>query len=340
MIYAAAHSLGPALPPVLDAVAAATDDWRRLGVEGWDSGWLDYGCEVGDRLGGALLGAAHGQVVVGDSTSVNLYKVAAAGLDARPGRGNVAVGEDEFPTDRYVLEGLAAARGLEIKREADADTALVCRSLVDFRTSALGDLGEIVDEAHAVGALALVDLSHAVGIVPVDLDASGIDLAVGCTYKWLAAGPGAPAFLYVRRELQDLQQPIWGWFGQRDQFVMGPTYDPQPDIRRFQVGTPPIIPLAAVDAAVGAVEGAGGIDSVRSGSLDLTDAFIAAVGDAVTPAERGGHVAVRTPVTAAEMRRRGVVCDERGDLLRFGFHPLTSSVDDVAIAAKALLGSG
>ena len=153
-----------------------------------------------------------------------------------------------------MLEGLAAARGREIRREIDGDTALVCRSLVDFRTSAILDVAALVTDAHAAGAMVLLDVSHAVGVLPVALDASGADFAVGCTYKWLAAGPGAPAFLYVRRDLQELRQPIWGWFGQRDQFVMGPAYEPHTDVRRFQTGTPPIIGLAAVDAAVGVIE--------------------------------------------------------------------------------------
>ncbi|MBA3654521.1 MAG: aminotransferase class V-fold PLP-dependent enzyme, partial [Actinobacteria bacterium] len=252
-----------------------------------------------------------------------------------PDRGNIVGGADEFPTDRYVLEGLASARGLEIRRHADKDTALVCRSLVDFRTSALGDVADLVDEAHAVGALAMVDLSHAGGIVPVDLDGSGVDLAVGCTYKWLCAGPGAPAYLYVRRDLQEsMRQPIWGWFGQRDMFAMGPAYDPEPDIRRFLAGTPSILALAAVDAAAGLT----GMTAVREASLALTAAFIDGVGAAaevVTPEQRGGHVAVRHPEAAAVSQRlaaAGLVTDTRADLIRFGFHPLTSSLDDVAKA--------
>ena len=342
-VYAAAHSLGPALPRVAAGIAVAVEEWRRRGVEGWDEGWLERGVTVGDRLGRVALGATPGQVVVGDSTSVNIYKLASAALDARPDRRAIVVAADEFPTDRYVLEGLAAARGLEIRREVDGDTALVCRSLVDFRTCALADLDGLVAAAHDVGALALVDLSHAVGIVPVELDASGVDLAVGCTYKWLAAGPGAPAFLYVRRDLQELQQPIWGWFGQRDQFVMGPAYDPYDDVRRFQAGTPPIIGLAAVDAAVGVIEEAGGIDGVRAESLNLTDDFVDMLGgrfEVVTPEEHGGHIAVRTSVTVQQLRERGVICDGRGDLLRFGFHPLTSGADDLFTAASALLASG
>ena len=262
-IYAANHSLGPPSPAVTRALADAIAHWESELVLGWDH-WLDLAVRVGDRLGAAVLGAAPGQVIVGDSTSVNLYKLANAALDARPDRRAIVVAPGEFPTDRYVLEGIARARGLDLATKVDGSTALVCRSLVDFRTSTVADMVATTAEAHDAGAVMLWDVSHAVGIMPVDLDASGAELAVGCTYKWLSAGPGAPAFAYVRRGLHEqLRQPIWGWFGQRDQFAMGPAYDPEPDIRRFQAGTPPILMLAAVDAAVGVIEGIG-IDAVRA----------------------------------------------------------------------------
>jgi kynureninase len=343
VIYAAAHSLGPSSVEVVDAIAAAVDYWRDRLVDGWDE-WLDLACRVGDGLGGALLGAGAGQVVVGDSTSVNIYKLASAALDARPGRRAIVIGDDEFPTDRYVLQGIAAARGLDIRNEIDGDTALVCRSLVDFRTSALADLNAVTAVAHDAGALMLWDVSHAAGIVPVALDAADVDLAVGCTYKWLGAGPGAPAFLYVRSDLQStMRQPIWGWFGQRDQFAMGPAYDPEPDIRRYQAGTPPILGLAAVEAAVGRVA-AVGIDTVRATSLELTQAFIDRVpaDHVVTPPTRGGHVAVRSDDAAGardQLAEAGVVVDIRGDLVRFGFAPLDTTAADVA-AVTELLASG
>ena len=192
---------------------------------------------VGDLLGAQLLGAAVGQVLVCDSTTVNLYKLAAAALDARPDRRTIVTEAGNFPTDRYVLEGLASARGLRLEYvdvdplagcsasdlNLGSDTALVCLSHVDYRSSAISDVAGITSAAHDAGALVLWDLCHSVGSVPTTLDADSVDLAVGCTYKYLNAGPGAPAFLYVRRELQaTLRQPIWGWFGQRDQFAMGP----------------------------------------------------------------------------------------------------------------------
>jgi kynureninase len=345
-IYAAAHSLGPSSREVAQAIAAAVDYWGDRLVDGWDD-WLDLACRVGDRLGTAALGAAPGQVIVGDSTSVNIYKLASAALDARPARRAIVVDDDEFPTDRYVVEGLAAARGLELRSEIDADAALVCRSLVDFRTSTVADAVAYTAAAHDAGALMLWDVSHAVGVMPVGLDALGADLAVGCTYKWLRSGPGAPAFLYVRADLHTaMRQPIWGWFGQRDQFEMGSGYDPEPDIRRFQVGTPPILGLAGVDAAAGAVEKEG-IDAIRARSQELTSRFIDAIGDVeaeiATPLEsarRGGHVAVRVGDAAAvrdALAQRNVIVDIRRDLVRFGFHPLSTSDHAVDAAAEAFL---
>ena len=344
-IYAAGHSLGPASVDVEQAVHDALTTWRDHAVGGWDH-WVDLALQVGDRLAAGLLGAAAGQVVVGDSTTVNIFKLASAALDARPDRHTIVVGEDEFPTDRYVLEGLAAARRLRIARSVDDDTALVCRSLVDFRTSRLVDAAAATAAAHDAGALVLWDLSHAVGVVPGALDAWGADLAVGCTYKYLNAGPGAPAFAYVCRELQDhLRQPIWGWFGQRDQFAMGARYEPVDGIGQLQTGTPPILAIAAVDAAT-AVLAEVGIDAVRAKSIALTQAFIDGATDAgcdvVTPAEaadRGGHVAIRSSdadALHAALAARRVVSDVRGDLVRFGFTPLATRHVDVFDAGERL----
>jgi kynureninase len=344
-IYAAGHSLGPASVDVERALHAAITTWREQAVGGWDD-WADLALQVGDRLGTALLGATTGQLVVGDSTTVNIFKLASAALDARSGRGTIVVAEDEFPTDRYVLEGLATSRRLRIARTVDEDTALVCRSLVGFRTSRLTDAAADTQAAHAAGALVLWDLSHAVGAVPVALDALGADLAVGCTYKYLNAGPGAPAFAYVRRDLQDdLRQPIWGWFSQRDQFAMGPTYEPVGGIGRVQTGTPPILAVAAVDAAVALIADAG-IDAVRAKSSALTQLFVErAIGhgvDVASPdeaAHRGGHVAVRAAdadALHAALDERGVVTDVRGDLVRFGFTPLATRYVDVFDAADRL----
>ncbi|HEY7598847.1 MAG TPA: aminotransferase class V-fold PLP-dependent enzyme, partial [Candidatus Limnocylindrales bacterium] len=249
------------------------DEWGTQLVGGWEE-WIELPARVGDLIGRHFLGARRGEVVVSDSTTVNLYKLAAAALEARPGRHAIVATQDEFPTDRYVLEGLAAARGLELRlletdavegvREEDIaaalseDVALVCLSLVNYRSSALADMAALNRLARAAGAMMLWDVSHAVGAVPIDLAASGTELAVGCTYKYLNGGPGAPAYLYVRSELQDeLRPPIQGWFAQRDQFEMGPSFERRPGIAGWLVGTPPVFALTAAQAGIELVAEAG-----------------------------------------------------------------------------------
>jgi kynureninase len=243
VVYLAGNSLGRPPARVLERVAAEIEGvWAGELVGGWEH-WLDLPGVVGDLIGTSMLGARPGDTIVADSTSVNLYKLAWAGVAARPGRRTLISAAGEFPADRYVLEGIAAQFGLSlvevdadsVAAAVDDDTALVCLSHVDYRTSAMAGMREISEAARSVGALSLWDLSHSAGVVQVDLDGDGADLAVGCTYKYLCAGPGAPAWLWVRRELQaELRQPIQGWFGQRDQFAMAPAYDPEPDIRRFR----------------------------------------------------------------------------------------------------------
>ena len=321
-LYLDGNSLGR-LPRV--TVAAV----RRLLDEGWGAGlvrswpeWMEHAERVGDRLGEALLGAASGQVAVSDSTSVNLYKLAAAALDARPERRAVVSSAAEFPTDRYVLQGLAAARGLELRllepsrptgvgaaaveAALGPDVALVSLSQVSYLSAAVEDVAAITAAAHRCGALVLWDLCHSVGAVPVDLDGWGVDLAVGCTYKYVSAGPGAPAFLYVRRDLQErLRQPIWGWFGQREQFQMGAAYDPVRGIGRFLAGTPPMLSLVPVGAGVDLLAEAG-IEALRRRSVALTELLVAlwdawlrplgfALASPADPERRGGHVALAHP---------------------------------------------
>ena len=235
-IYLDGNSLGCPSRSVIEALEAAVRDWSENLVGGWPR-WIDLPQAVGDRLG-SLIGAAPGQVVVCDSTTVNLYKLAAAALAARPERNVILADADEFPTDRYVLQGLAANIGRELRllkgdpvegldaeavsSAVDSDTALVCLSHVNFRSGARVDLKAITEAVHRHGALVLWDLCHSAGAVPVDLDGADADLAVGCTYKYLNGGPGSPAFAYVRRGLQSqLSQPIWGWFGQRAQIRHG-----------------------------------------------------------------------------------------------------------------------
>jgi kynureninase len=347
LIYMDGNSLGAPSSAVLEAIGARADEWRRRLVGGW-ADWIDLPAAVGDRLGEVALGAASGQVVVSDSTTVNLYKLATAALDARPGRRAVVVDPDEFPSDRYVLDGLVERRGLERRAAVDHETALLLRSHVDFRTGELRDMAGETDEAHAHGALTLWDTSHSVGVVDVQLDEAAVDLAVGCTYKYLGAGPGAPAFLYVRRDLADqLRNPIQGWFGQRDQFAMGPQYRPVAGVGRFLTGTPSVLDLAAIEAAVAVLDEAG-IAAVRAKSVALTahaaaaaESELSSLGfELATPREadrRGGHIALRHPdawrICRALLEHAAVVPDFREpDILRLGMPPLTTTFNDVAEA--------
>ena len=342
-------------------------EWGARGVRAWDEGWLELPLEVGDRLGAAALGAAPGQVAVGDSTTVCFYKLACAALDARPGRTKVITDLDNFPTDRYVLEGLAGPRDLDLVwLEADPrggptpaevaalvgdDTALVTFSHVSYRSAHIAEMAAINRVVRDAGALMLWDLSHSAGSVPLALDADGADLAVGCTYKYLNGGPGAPAYMYVRRELQaELRQPIWGWLGRRDPFEMGPGYEAAPGMTGFLSGTPPILSLAGVDEGVRLVAEAG-IDAIRAKGIALTelaialaDARLAEAGVSVAsprdPGRRGAHVALAHPGArqlCADLIDAGVIVDfRRPDVIRFGLSPLTTRFVDVWDGIDAL----
>ena len=253
--------------------------------------WADrliLAASVGDLIGTGLVGARAGEVVVADSTTVNLYKLLGSALDARRGRRTIVTDRDNFPTDRYVVEGLATAHGLDIRWiEADLvegpqpehvaavlddDVAVVSLSHVSYRSAAIADMGAITSLAHEAGALALWDLSHAVGAIPIDLEVAGADLAVGCTYKYVNGGPGAPAFLYVRTEHQgQLRPPIWGWFGRRDQFAMEQGWLPADGIAPFLSGTPPILSLAAVEVGASMLAVDAGMDRVRAKGKALTE---------------------------------------------------------------------
>ena len=355
LIYLDGNSLGRLPVSSADRLFDVVhSQWAHGLVRSWES-WIGWPRSVGDLLGSALLGAAEGQVVVSDSTSVNLYKLAAAALDLRPERSTVVTDAGNFPTDRYVLAGLASARGLRVVEIDGAsladvtaalsdDVALVSLSHVDYRSGALSPMAEITAAAHDAGALALWDLCHSVGAVPVELDECGVDFAVGCTYKYLNAGPGAPAFLYVRDDLQAAaQQPIWGWFGQQAQFEMGPAYAPVESIERFLVGSPPILGIALVEAGVKLLAEAG-IDRLRAkGSaltsllINLADQWLAPLGFEVasprSDAKRGSHVSLRHDdayrISQALIEHQVVPDFRRPDLVRLGCSPLTTSFADV-----------
>jgi kynureninase len=360
LIYLDGNSLGM-LPEVTAQRMAEVvgQEWGAGLVSSWEH-WLDRPRRVGDLLGRHLLGCAPGQVVVADSTTVNLYKLAWAALDDRPARHVIVTDDDNFPTDRYVLQGVARQRGGELRlihtdmdegvseralRAAiGTDTALVSLSHVAYRSGALADMAALTAVVHEAGALVLWDLCHSAGSVPVELDSCGADLAVGCTYKYLNAGPGAPAFLYVRQDLQPrLRQPVQGWFGQRDQFAMGPGYDPAAGIGRFLTGTPNIIGTAAVEEGARLL-GEAGIGALRAKGVLLTDYLITLADAWLRPlgcvlasprdsARRGSHVCLRHPEAwriSQALVRAGVVGDYRTpDRLRLGPTPINTRFTDV-----------
>jgi kynureninase len=358
-IYLDGNSLGRLPVATRDRLAALVSEWGERLVSGW-SEWIDAPVHVGDMLATGVLGAQPGEVIVSDSTTVNFYKLCAAVLEGRPGA--LVTDEGNFPTDRYVLQGLAAAHGRELRLVGDhgdvqdacarRDVALVALSHVAYRSGALADLPGITSAVRAAGAEMVWDLSHSVGAVPIGLRAAGVELAVGCTYKYLNAGPGAPAFLYVARERQaGLRSPIWGWFGQREQFAMERPYDPEPGIRRFLAGTPPILDLAAVEEGARLTVEAG-VEAIREKSVAQTELIVAlhdatlaplgfSLGSPRDPALRGSHVSLRHPeawpICRALIERADVVCDFRGpDSIRLGVAPLYTRYADVWDAVDRL----
>lgn len=364
-LYLDGNSLGR-LPRATPAALARVveQEWGQGLVGSW-SQWVGQAGRVGDALAAGVLGARPGEVLVSDSTSVDLFKLLVAGCDARPGRDVLVCCADDFPTDRYVVAGVAGQKGMTVREvPADPDTgldtavlaaaldervAVVVLSLVAYRSGALVDLAAVTALAREHGALVLWDLSHAAGAVEVDLHAGGADLAVGCTYKHLNGGPGAPAFLYVRRELQaDLRQPVWGWFGQRDQFEMGPAYDPAPGVDRFAVGTPPVLATAAVEVGV-ALTAEAGIGPVAAKGRALTDLLVALADERLPQlrlasprdaARRGAHVSLAHPqawqLTQALLARDVVPDFRTPDRVRFGPAPLYTRFVDVWDAVDRL----
>jgi kynureninase len=361
LVYFDGNSLGRPLKATAHRLASfVEDEWGGRLIRGWDEGWFDLPCTVGDDLGRVVLGAARGQTVVGDSTTVLLYKAMRAAVAARPGRTEIVIDRDNFPTDRYVAAGVAAECGLTLKWvdvdpsagvsvEDVADvvgprTALVVLSHVAYRSAWLADLPAITNVVHEAGALVLWDLCHSAGAVPVGLDAADVDLAVGCTYKYLNGGPGSPAFVYVAERLLDaLVQPIQGWMGAADPFLMGPEFVPAPGIRRMLSGTPPVVGMLALRDMLALVEEAG-LEAVRAKSVGLTehaiglaDSLLAPLGVVVAsprdPARRGGHVTLDHPrmrEATAALWTQDVIPDFREPHgLRLGLSPLSTSYDEV-----------
>ena len=360
--YLDGNSLGRPLRATRDNLVRFVDEvWGERLIRAWDEGWMDVPTSLGDTIGRIALGAAPGQTVVADSTTVLLYKVARAALEARPGRTEIVLDTENFPTDRYVLEGIAAERGAtlrwiaadpesgvtaaQVAAAVGPDTAVVLLSHVAFRSGYLTDVTAITAVAHGAGALVVWDLSHSVGVVPMQLDAWGVDFAVGCTYKYLNGGPGAPAFAYVAAALHGtVPQPIQGWMGSADPFAMGPAYLPAAGVRQFVSGTPPVLGALPMRDMLALIDEAG-LDAIRAKSVALTsfvlefsDAVLAPLGVRVsTPrdaARRGGHVTLHHPAfreLVPQLWKRGVVPDFRPpDGMRVGLSPLSTSFTEVA----------
>ncbi|NSC22881.1 aminotransferase class V-fold PLP-dependent enzyme [Streptomyces albus subsp. chlorinus] len=354
---------GASLGRLPAATADATDalvrgEWGARLAEARTQ-WLDLPQRVGDELARTVLGARPGEVVASDCTSVNLYKLGAAALRDRPGA--VVLDDDNFPTDQYVLTGLAEEYGREarvvrtdpdrgpqpeeVRQAVAGGAALVSLSLVSHRSGALADLRGIQEAAHAAGALVLWDLSHAVGAVPLELTADGVDLAVGSTYKHLCGGPGAPALLYVREDLQArLTQPVQGWYGHREQLAMRHAFHPDPGIRRFLTGSPPVLSLAALLPALRLL-GEAGTDRIRAKSTALTGLFQRLAAELLEPhgfrlagppdpARRGGHLTYTHPrarkLVPLFAERAGVLVDYAAhDRVRVSPAPLSTRFADV-----------
>ena len=360
--YLDGNSLGRPLRDTGERIAQfVRDDWGTRLIRSWDEQWRELPTALGDRIGAACLGAAPGQTVVADSTTVLLYKLMRAAVRRAQGptskaRSEIVIEQGNFPTDRFVAEGVAAETGMTIRwitadpvhgvrAEDIADavterTALVVLSHVDYRSGALADKKGITAQVHEAGALMLWDLCHSAGVIPMQLDEWGVDLAVGCTYKYLNGGPGAPAFAYVRSAHHGvLRQPIQGWMGAADVFAMGPAYSPDATIRQFISGTPPVLGMLPMQGMLDRIEQAT-IDGIRAKSKTLTDLAVQAVDEALAPLgvrllsprdaeRRGGHVTIGHPDFRAVTQRlwgEGVIPDFRfPDGIRLGLSPLSTS---------------
>jgi kynureninase len=363
LIYMDGNSLGRLPRRTVERVRAVVEtEWGRNLIQGWNAGWFEAPKRVGEKVA-RLVGAGQGQVVVSDSTSVNLFKLALTALAMRPGRVGIVSDVLNFPSDLYILQGcvhllgdrhrihlVPSADGVMIDRQAlfdaiDERTALVTLSHVAFKSGFLYDAAAVTERAHQMGALVLWDLSHSVGAVPVELDRWDVDLAVGCTYKYLNGGPGAPAFLYVGRGLQEeALSPIWGWFGRCSPFAFDLEYEPAQGITRFLVGTPPILSLLAMESALDLILEAG-LERIRLKSVRLTSYLVYLVdtvlsplgftlGSPRDPAHRGSHVSIRHAegyrINRALIEEMEVLPDFREpDNIRLGLAPIYTSFVEV-----------
>lgn len=363
LIYMDGNSLGRLPQQTVKRMQAVVEvEWGKDLIRGWQAGWYQAPERMGEKIA-RLMGAGPNQVVVTDSTSVNLFKLLMTGLAMRPRRDRIVSDVLNFPTDLYVLHGcirllgnrhhlhlVPSPDGITIDQQTlfdaiDEQTALVTVSHPTFKSSFMYDVETITERAHQVGALVLWDLCHAVGVIPLELDHWGVDLAVGCTYKYLNGGPGAPAFLYVRRDLQEQTLcPIWGWWGRHSPFALDLEYEPAEGIRRFLAGTPPILSLLAIEPGLDMLLAAG-LERVRRKSVRLTsylvylvDTVLAPLGFKLAsprdPARRGSHVSIRHPeayrISLALIKEMEVLPDFREpDNIRLGLAPLYTSFGEV-----------
>ena len=356
--YLDGNSLGP-MPKAAAAKVSAmmTDEWSEMLITGWNkAGWFDQPRKVGDRIA-RLIGAGPGQVVMGDTLSIKVFQAVSAARALRPDRRVILSDSGNFPSDLYVAQGLARAIDAELRvvdpQEVEAaitqNVAVLMITEVDYRTGRRHDMRALTAKAHAAGALTVWDLAHSAGAVDVDLLGAGADFAVGCTYKYLNGGPGAPAFIWIHPDHADAAQPILqGWMGHAAPFAFDLDYRPAGGIDRMRVGTPPVIAMTALEAALDVWDGVQMAD-LRARSIELSQAFIAGVEancPDVTlhsprdPEQRGSQVGFRHPQAYAVMQAliaEGVIGDFRApDVLRFGFAPLYNDLDDVARAVDVL----
>jgi len=366
MCYLDGNSLGRMPLATVDAINSfLTQEWAKELVAGWGH-WIDEAQPTGDLLGASALGAGPGQVLICDTTSVNFYQLCLAAITARPGRKTIVTDTANFPTDRYILDGIAKQFGLNlvlINNEDSAiatherittevlapylndDVALVTLEVIQYRSGARTDIKSITDQVRAIGGLVVWDASHAVGAIEMNLDASGADLCVGCTYKYGNSGPGAPAWLYVSTRVQkELQVPIQGWFAQEAQFEMGPVFERASGIRGFQIATPPIMGMRSVKSAFTMINEAGISEIAKKAAVGtdlmiaLFDAWLAPLGmELHTPrdsAQRGGHISIVHPdaaqICVALRKISNVIPDYRApNSIRLAISPLPTSYVEV-----------
>ncbi|MFO1175679.1 MAG: kynureninase [Paracoccaceae bacterium] len=360
IIYLDGNSLGPLPRAAAERVRTCVEDeWGKLLITGWNkAGWMDMPARLGDRIG-RLIGAAPGTVVLGDTLSIKVYQALASAIELNPTRRVILSDTGNFPSDLYMADGLVRTlgQGYELKTVAPEqveaaitpDLAVLMLTEVDYRTGRKHDMARLISKAHAAGALVVWDLAHSAGAIPVDVAGADADFAVGCTYKYLNSGPGGPAFIYIAPRLADRVRPaLSGWLGHESPFAFDLGYRPGSGIERMRVGTPPVLQMAALSASLDIWDRVD-MAQVRARSIELTEAFIKGVEAACPtlslasprdPAQRGSQVSFRHPEGYAIMQAliaRGVIGDFRApDILRFGFTPLYTTMQDVTGAVAIL----